>query len=123
LKSTHAFFRLDNNTSATELRRFAMALEAIHLPPPPAPRDVANFGRTTLNAEAAYDDAASLALFLSEDGLPRSVEGYESAGRQAIQLLVPSGDDDAFRLRPAADDAIWAQMKDLGPANFHSPVP
>ena len=35
-----------------------------------------------------------------------------------MHLLVPPDGDDAFRLRPLSDDALWAQMKDLGPANF-----
>jgi len=117
LKSSHSFFRLDDSAARDELRRFLLALEAVALAPPPLPEGIAAFGRTTLNLEAAYDDAASLALFL-RGGAPRAVGEYELAGRSAIQLLIPADGDDAFRLRPAGDNALWARMKDAGPANF-----
>jgi hypothetical protein len=118
LKSTHSFFRLDNDTSRDELRRFSMALDAVKLSPPELPADAGSFGRTTVHLEADYDDAASLALFLNDTGQPRPVEEYESTGRLALRLLIPSDGDDAFRLQPTLDDALWARMKDLGPANF-----
>jgi hypothetical protein len=118
LKSTHSFFKLDDNTNRDEMRRFVMALEAIRLSPPALPDGITKFGRATLNAEANYDDPATVALFLREDGTPRPVEEYESVGRTAMRLLVPPDGDDAFRLRPLSDDALWSQMKDLGPANF-----
>ncbi len=118
LKSTHAFFRLDSKTSRGELDRCRMALTAVGLTPPPLPEGIDQFGRSTFALEAAYDESASLALFLDDSGQPRSVEHYENAGRHAIQLLVPADGDDAFRLKPTGVDAIWAKMKDLGPANF-----
>jgi len=117
LKSTHSFFRLDNNTNRDELHRFAMALDAVRLSPTALP-DADSFGRTTLHLDAAYDNDTSLALFLNDAGQPRSVEEYEAAGRLALQSLIPADGDDAFRLRPTHDDALWARMKDLGPANF-----
>jgi hypothetical protein len=118
LKSTHSFFRLDNSTSRDELRRFSLALQAVGLTPPALPVDSDSFGRTTVNLEADYDDAASLSLFLTGGGQPRAVEEYETAGRLALKLLVPADGDDAFRLKPTANDPLWARMKDLGPANF-----
>jgi hypothetical protein len=123
LKSTHSFFRLDNDTSRDELRRFSMALDAVNLSPPELPADAGSFGRTTVHLEADYDDAASLALFLNDAGQPRPVEEYETAGRRALRLLIPSDGDDAFRLKPTLDDALWARMKDLGPANFNQLFP
>lgn len=117
LKSTHSFFRLDNDTSREELNRAKMALEAVGLNPQPLPPKEA-FGRTTVQLEANYDDAASLALFLDDNGKPRSVAEYEDRGRSALEMLVPSDGLDAYRLRPATNPALWKQMKDLGPANF-----
>ena len=118
LKSTHAFFRLDNDTSREELNRTRMALEAVGLNPQPLPPRDDRFGRTTVQLEANYDDPASLALFLDDTGKPRSAAEYEDRGRSAIELLVPAGGVDAFRLRPATNPALWKQMKELGPANF-----
>lgn len=118
LKSTHTFFRLDNNTSRDELRRFSMALDAVRIAPTALPAGVDSFGRTTVHLEADYDADSSLALFLNDAGQPRPVEEYEAAGRLALQLLIPADGDDEFRLRPTHDDALWARMKDLGPANF-----
>src|SRR3954452_25295952 len=94
-----------------------MALDAVRLSPAALP-DAGSFGRTILHLEADYDDTTSLALFLNDAGQPRSVEEYEAAGRLALQSLIPADGDDAFRLKPTQDDALWAKMKDLGPANF-----
>ena len=123
LKSTHSFFRLENSGSTDELRRFRMALEAVALNPQPLPPGPGDFGRTTLQLEADYDDNASQALFLTSAGQARAVDEYESIGRTALQLLVPSNGIDAYRLRPAAVDSFWKQMKDLGPANFNMLLP
>jgi hypothetical protein len=123
LASSHMFFRLDNHTSADEMRRAVAAVAALGLAPPTLPLGVGDFGRSTFLAEARYDDALSHALFLRPDGSPREVSEFEAAGRQAIRLLVPADGDDAFRLRPATDDALWARMKDAGPANFHLLLP
>jgi hypothetical protein len=123
LKSTHSFFRLDNSTTREEMGRSILALSSVGFAVPELPGDVANFGRTIFNLEAAYDDAAALTLFLGSDALPRPVEEYESAGRLAIQRLVPPTGLDAYRLRPTTDDALWAQMKDVGPANFRQLFP
>jgi hypothetical protein len=123
LKSTHSFFRMDNSTSRDDMQRFSMALQAASLAAPDVPADAADFGRTALHLEAAYGDTATLALFLDGNGQPRTVEAYEQAGRLTLQLLIPAGGDDAFRLRPAKDDALWSNMKDLGPANFNQIFP
>ena len=123
LKSTHAFFRLENACTTDELRRFRMALEAVALNPQPLPPGPGDFGRTTMQLEADYDDTASQGLFLNSAGQARTVEEYERIGRTALQLLIPSNGIDAFRLRPAAVDSFWKQMKDLGPANFNMLLP
>ena len=62
-------------------------------------------------------------MFLTSAGQARAVDEYESIGRTALQLLVPSNGIDAYRLRPAAVDSFWKQMKDLGPANFNMLLP
>jgi hypothetical protein len=123
LASSHSFFRLDNSTSRDEMLRFTMALGTLNLHAPAPPAEIGDFGRTTFHAEAAYKHPDALALFLRADSTPRPVEEYEAAGRQAIRHLVPAGADDDFRLRPATDDGLWAQMKDQGPANFRQFFP
>ena len=52
-------------------------------------------------------------------GQPRTIEEYERAGREAIQLLVRPGAFDEYRRQPAIDNALWAKMKSAGQANFH----
>ncbi|MDE3168357.1 MAG: hypothetical protein KGN36_21325, partial [Acidobacteriota bacterium] len=118
LKSTQSFFKLDHSAQRSEMERFARALAALHLAPPPLPAGVEDFGRTTLHLEAGYDGAATRALFLDAGGGPRAVEEYEAVGRLALQLLVPEEGDDSFRRAPAIRDDLWARMKELGNANF-----
>ena len=123
LSSSHQFFKLDNSTNRDELLRYAAIAAALSLSPATPPPGVADFGRTSVFAEAHYDDELSRALFLQSDGSPRPHADYEAAGRRAIAMLVMPDGDDAYRRRPALDDALWAQMKDLGPANFHQLFP
>jgi hypothetical protein len=118
LKSTHSYFRLDNDTSHEELNRAKNAVEAVGLNPQPLPPKEIRLGRTTVSLEANYDDPASLALFLDDNGKPRSVAEYEDRGRAALELLIPSDGPDAYRLRPATNPVLWKQMKDVGPNNF-----
>jgi hypothetical protein len=122
LSSSHLFFRLDNNTTPEEMRRFAAIAPALGLAAPTLPAEAASYGRTSVLAEASYDDAAAEALFLFK-GAPRAHSEYEAAGRRAVALLVLSDADDSFRLRPATDDALWGRMKDMGPANFAQLLP
>ena len=123
LTSSHMFFAMDARTSREELQRFAAIAPALNLSAARLPEAAADFGRTTVFAEARYDDALSRALFCRAGGVPRPRADYETAGRRAIALLVPGDADDAFRLAPTADDALWARMKDLGPANFRRLFP
>jgi hypothetical protein len=118
LKSAHSYFRLDNETSREELNRGVLALEAVGLNPQPLPPKETRFGRTTVSLEANYDDPASLALFVDDNGKPRSVAEYEDRGRAALELLVPADGPEAYRLRPATNPVLWKQMKDVGPTNF-----
>ncbi|MBZ5581898.1 MAG: hypothetical protein LAQ30_06775 [Acidobacteriia bacterium] len=123
LASSHLFFAMDSRTSREELRRFAAIAPALNLSAANLPEGTSDFGRTSVFAEARYDDALSRSLFYRAGGAPRPHADYEAAGRRAIALLVPSGADDAFRLPPTADDALWDRMKDLGPANFRQLFP
>ena len=118
LASSHLFFRMDAHAGRNDVRRAVAAASALGLHAVPPPADADDFGRTSVLAQARYDDALSHALFLGADGSPRPAADYEAAGRRAIRALVLPDADDAFRLRPVTDDSLWARMKDLGPANF-----
>lgn len=75
---------------------------------------VGDFGRSTFYVNTDYDDALSQGLFLQSDGQPRALDEYEQIGRKALQLLIQPGGEDAFRLRPLQNEAIWQQVKDTG---------
>ncbi len=117
LASSHVFFRLDDHANRDDLRRAAAIVAALGFPSPAIPDGAADFGRTSVMAEAAYDDALLRSLF------QHSHAEYETAGRRAIQLLVLPDGDDSFRLRPATDDALWQEMSDLGPTGFNQLFP
>jgi hypothetical protein len=77
-------------------------------------------GRTTLLAEASYDDGAFTALFF-DAARQRDASEYDRAGRNALKFLTRPGDADDYRLRAAQDDALWAQMRgngNVGSAQF-----
>jgi hypothetical protein len=122
LTCSHVFFHLDNHTSLDEMKRISLAAAALGLGPFHLPADISDFGRTTVLAEARYDNELTWALFL-ENGSPRPTEEYEAQGRRAVRLLVPPDGDDVFRLGPATNDALWKQMQDVGPANFTQLMP
>jgi hypothetical protein len=73
-----------------------------------------NLGRSTFYLNTDYDDALSQSLFLSANGQPRPPEEYEQIGRNALQLLIQPGSEDAYRLRALQDDAIWQRVKATG---------
>jgi hypothetical protein len=123
LSSAHVYLRLDNSAGRDDLRHAAAISSALGLGEPPIPAGIAGFGRTCVSAEARYDDAAALSLFLTPDGAPRDPRDYETAGRRALALLVLPDGGDAFRLRPATDDQLWSQMVDKGPSNFNQLLP
>jgi len=123
LESSHVFFRLDAKTDSKEMRGAKAIAGALGFPGPDLPAGVDDFGHTTVLAETHYDDTLSHALFLHSDGTPRSHAEYEAAGRRAFQLLLLPDGDDAFRLKPMNDDALWANMKSLGQPNFRQLFP
>ena len=75
---------------------------------------VGDFGPSTFYLNTDYDDALSQGLFLQSNGQPRALDEYEQIGRKALQMLIQTGGEDAFRLRPLQNDAIWQQVKDTG---------
>jgi hypothetical protein len=123
LASSHLFFKSQDRTNRKDLRRFTAIAPALRLAAAQLPTESDDFGRTSVFAEARYDDALARALFLQADGTPHLLGEYETAGRRAITCLVLPDGDDAFRLKPATDDALWKKMKTLGQFNFHQLFP
>jgi len=76
-----------------------------------------DFGRTMVYAETSYDGNLAPALFLNGED-PKSVREFEDAGRAAIQMVVTRGAPDAYRLRAATDDDLWARMHREGQTRF-----
>lgn len=118
---SHSYFQLRAATSTGDMRReltTATALGLLDARTADALSAVANdFGRTMVCAETSYGALLTPALFLNGSD-PKPEEEFESAGRQAIQLLVRPDADDAYRLRGVNDDQLWAKMRDAGQANF-----
>lgn len=121
LAITHSYFELHSNTNAADLRNNLDVFEALGLIEASEKNNLiggANkFGKTTLLAETSYDDALVNSLFLN-NGSPRSQGEYETAGRRALALLVQSDEDEAFRRKPAVDDALWKEMSKQGQPSF-----
>ena len=117
LKACHTHFTLSNRANSDDiihdvLLGTGLGFNAIaNLPP-----ELRDFGRTTVLAEASYDDAAFTSLFF--DGTrQRDKSEYDRAGRDAIRFLVQPGDPDESRLLPVNDDHLWADMRGNGNVN------
>ncbi|HEV2762762.1 MAG TPA: hypothetical protein VGV38_07200, partial [Pyrinomonadaceae bacterium] len=123
LRLSHSYFELHTKTGRTALKNNLDVLEALGLITPAEKKklvgNATKFGRTTLYAETAYDDAIVNALFFKDDA-PREREDYERAGRAALKLLVQAGEEDEARRLPATDDKLWKEMRRQGQANFKS---
>jgi hypothetical protein len=121
LAITHSYFELHSKTNATDLRNNLDVFEALGLIKVSEKQELIGggnkFGKTTLFAETSYDDALVNILFLN-NGSPRSQSEYETAGRKALALLVQSDEDEAFRRKPAVDDALWKEMSKQGQPNL-----
>ena len=83
-----------------------------------------DFGRSTFYLTTDYDDALAQGLFLQNDGQARSRDEFERLGRDSMQLLLASGNDNAYRLR-ALQDAVWPQVRETGgtPGNLSQLFP
>jgi len=123
LSSSHVFYRMDHDASRDDLRRHAAIAQALGLTPAELPAAVSKFGKTSVVAEASYDDALSRGLFLDADGQPRPRADYEAAGLRGVAMLVLPDGDDAFRRIPALQPEIWSRMKDLGPNELRQIFP
>jgi hypothetical protein len=120
LSSMHLYFIMKADARRDDLRRDLRTLAALGFETDPdgaVPPGVERFGKTVLFARTTYDDTTARRLFLTAGGLPRPVEEYEDIGRQALAALILPDADDAFRLRPLLDRALWSEMKDKGPPN------
>jgi hypothetical protein len=121
LSCSHSYFELQASTSPDAMRTDLTAATALGLldssAPPTLLSGIGDFGKTMVYAETSYDDRIALSLFLN-GAAPKPQEEFETAGRQAIRLLVRPDAADAFRLRGVADDAVWAQMRAAGQFNF-----
>ena len=118
LQARHSHFALSDRTSPDVMRHdlaigaglgFAEAAAAAENLPAQTPE----FGRTTVLAEACYDDDAFGALFFDGARLREEPE-YDRAGRNALKFLTHAGDGDQYRLRAAQNDALWAKMREDG---------
>jgi hypothetical protein len=78
-----------------------------------------DLGRSTLFVDASYTDDLCKRMFVDDAGQPRPEDEYETLGRRALLLLLPSGDaiNDARRL-PLLDDKVWQAMKHTGQPGF-----
>jgi hypothetical protein len=121
IECSHSYFQLHASTSADAMRTELTTATALGLlDAGTADRvlaGIADFGRTMVYAEASYGADVTPALFLNGAD-PKPQEEFESAGREAIRLLVRPGAADAFRLRGVADDQLWARMGAAGQFNF-----
>ena len=121
IKCSHSFFELNAATNPDTMRRELVVAAALGLLDPGQEdalvAGTSDFGRTMAYAETSYDAGLASALFLNGSTARPEAE-FESAGRQAIQLLVRLGAADDYRLRAATDDQLWANMCSAGQANF-----
>ena len=126
LKSAHTFYDFREKTDRQTMRGYldtGIALDLLAEADEQALLGTLDdFGPTAFYAETRYDDGLTTALFLDGEQ-PRPLAEYETAGREAVQLLVRAGAPDEYRRRPATDDTLWAQMKSAGQPGFSSLFP
>jgi hypothetical protein len=121
LSCSHSFFELRADTSSKTMLGYLRAVAALGLlaeDEMTLPPEVGAFGRTIVLLQTEYDDRLTADLFLDAEGKPLGRDFYESVGRAALLPLVEPADPDAARRLPAVDDALWAEMKIRGQANF-----
>ncbi|HUI57365.1 MAG TPA: hypothetical protein VLY04_20455 [Bryobacteraceae bacterium] len=121
LTCSHSYFELHASTDRKAMQDELAAATSLGLLDA-AGRDALlggqnDFGRTMVYAETSYDGNLAPGLFLNGED-PKSVEELEDAGRAAIQMIVARGAQDAYRLRAATDDDLWARMHREGQTKF-----
>jgi hypothetical protein len=111
----HAYFELHARTNRQNMRDQFDVAHALGLVVDAAAfmQQIDDFGRTTFYVETRYNSALATSLFLDQEQ-PRAAAEYEQIGRSALQLLVAEDDPDAYRRKPAIDDALWNRMKATG---------
>lgn len=118
LQARHSYFMLSDQTSRDQMLHnlqigaglgFADAASTAGN----LPAGAQQFGRTTVLAEACYDDDAFSALFFDGDR-QRGESEYDRAGRTALTFLTHLGDGFEYRARAAQSDALWASMRAIG---------
>lgn len=124
LKISHSYFELHSKTNRATMRNNLDAVEALALLTGQEKEKLLSatndFGRTTFYAETSYADDLVSSMFLA-GGKPRAEDEYERAGRDALKLLVQTGEADDYRRFPATDNVLWKEMRALGnPATFKS---
>lgn len=121
LKIAHTAFELHSKTKRSEMKDNLDVFSALNLMSDAEKKEILSsatqFGRTTLYAETAYDNALVDKVFLN-NAKPRPQTDYESAGRKALALLVQSGEAAQERRLPATDDQLWKEMTQVGQPNF-----
>jgi hypothetical protein len=126
LHCSHSFFELnaaESRDNMTHHLQVGVALGLFSAGDTALPTGVAQFGRTLCMVSTEYDTGSANRLFLDANDVPLGVGVYEAAGRAAINDIVLATDPDAVRLRPANDDSLWSQMKDVGQPGFAALFP
>jgi hypothetical protein len=71
-------------------------------------------GRSALKAETRYDSKESWSLFVRPDGMHRSRDEFEKAGRQALTLLESGDEQDEVRKILGASDKLFEAIRKAG---------
>ncbi len=121
IECSHSYFELQQSTNIDEMRTELTTATALGVldagAPDSLPGGIEDFGQTTVYAEVSYSPEIAPLLFL-DGAVAKQQAEFESAGREAIRLLVWPAADDAFRLRGVSDDQLWAQMRSAGQFNL-----
>jgi hypothetical protein len=126
LASHYWFFALHQKTNREQCTRYLTIAQALRLLNDTTYTatlarlaGATDLGRSTLFIDASYTDDLCKRLFLDAAGQPRPEDEYETLGRRALLLLLPSGaaTNDARRL-PLLDDRVWQAMKRTGQPGF-----
>ncbi len=118
LQARHSYFELSDKTGRDDMLHDLLIGAGLGFDEATAtsgslPAELQQFGRTTVLAEAYYDDDAFGGLFFNGDQ-QRGESEYDRAGRNALTFLTYPGDSLDYRLRAAQDDALWASMRAIG---------
>ena len=118
LSGSQTYFELLKNPGKTRMRDLLLVSAAMGLQTVPdahseLPSTVDDFDRTTVYAEAGYDDRAFRSLFFDEKGALHPAQMYSDAGRLALSFLVEKGDDDDFRLALANDRSFFDDLDEI----------